>query len=82
VPFLRDRSANFAFPNFVETTGSKILPPAHASWKNPFCGNKGRVAKLDFAILYHMDDEVEEGYMDERESASKREKFYYCVCFW
>ncbi len=43
--------ADRTFPNFV-------------SWKNPFGDTKGKKAKLDFAVVYNLDEEVSEGYTD------------------
>jgi hypothetical protein len=52
------------FANFVEATEGTIVPPAQASWKMPFGGIKGKEAKLDFAILYNLDEDATDGYTD------------------
>ncbi len=56
--------ADRTFANFVETTQGRIFPPDQDSWKKPFGGIKGKKAKLDFAVVYNLDEEVSEGYTD------------------
>ncbi len=45
-------------------TNGTLVPPAQASWRNSFGGIRSREAKLDFAITYHLEEEVVEGYVD------------------
>ena len=52
------------FANFVETTKGTIFPPVQVSWKKPFGGTKGKKAKLDFAVVYNLEEEVTDGYTD------------------
>ena len=52
------------FANFVETTKGTIFPPAQVSWKKPFGVTKGKKAKLDFAVVYNLDEDVTDGYTD------------------
>jgi hypothetical protein len=56
--------ADEALADFVEKTKGKILPPAQASWRNPFGGIRSREAKLDFAIIYNFEEAEVEGYVD------------------
>jgi hypothetical protein len=56
--------ADRTFDNFVETTQGRIFPPNQASWKKPFGDTKGKKEKLDFAVVYNLDEEVSEGYTD------------------
>ncbi len=56
--------ADEAFADFVGRTNGTLIPPAQASWRNPFGGIRSREAKLDFAITYHLENEVVEGYVD------------------
>jgi hypothetical protein len=56
--------ADEAFADFVEKTKGKIVPPAQASWRNPFGGIRSREAKLDFAITYNFEEAEAEGYID------------------
>jgi hypothetical protein len=56
--------ADRTFANFVETTQGRIFPPNQASWKKPFGGRTGKTAKLDFAVVYNLDEEISEGYTD------------------
>ena len=52
--------ADAALADFVEKTKGKILPPAQASWRNPFGGIRSREAKLDSPIIYNFEEaEVE-----------------------
>jgi len=56
--------ADEALAEFVEKTNGKIIPPAQVSWRNPFGGIRSREAKLDFAIIYNLEEAVVEGYVD------------------
>jgi hypothetical protein len=56
--------ADRTFANFVETTQGRIFRPNQTSWKKTFGGIKGKKAKLDFAVVYNLDEEVSEGYTD------------------
>ena len=56
--------ADEAFADFVGKTNGKIIPPAQASWRNPFGGTRSREAKLDFAITYNLEEAKVEGYVD------------------
>jgi hypothetical protein len=52
------------FEDFVEKTKGKILPPAQASWRNPFGGIRSREGKLDFVVTYNFEESEIEGYVD------------------
>ncbi len=56
--------ADQTFSNFVETTQCRIFPPNQDSWQNPFGDIKGKKSKLDFPVVYNLDEEVSEGYTD------------------
>ncbi len=56
--------ADRTFTNFVETTQGRIFPPDQDSWKKTFGGIKGKKARLDFAVVYNLDEEVSKGYTD------------------
>ena len=53
-----------AFTEFVEVTKGTIIPPAQVTWKNPFDGIKGQEAKLDFGIVYNLQEKIVEGDAD------------------
>ena len=51
-----------AFAEFVEVTKVTVISPDQVSWKNPFGWIKGQESKLDFGILYNIEERVSEGY--------------------
>jgi hypothetical protein len=53
--------ADQTFANFFGTTKGTIFSPAQASRKNTFGGIKGKEAKLDFAVVYNLDEDVTDG---------------------
>ena len=56
--------ADEALADFIEQTKGTLIPPAQASWRNPFGGRRNRGAKLDFAITYNIEEVEAEGYVD------------------
>ena len=57
-------SADMTFTEFVEKTGGIVLPPIQVSWKNPFRGTRGQETRLDFAVIYNLQEEMVEDYTD------------------
>ena len=51
-------TADQAFADFVEVTKGTIIHPACPTWKNPFGGLHSKEAKLDFGIVYNMQEEI------------------------
>jgi hypothetical protein len=56
--------ADQAFEEFIETTNGTVIPPARSTWKNPFGGLNGQEAKLDFEIVYNVQEELVEAEVD------------------
>ncbi len=56
--------ADQAFAEFIETTKGRIVPPARSTWKNPFGGLQGQEAKLDFGIVYNLQEDLTEAEVD------------------
>ena len=56
--------ADQAFAEFIEATKGKVIPPARSTWKSPFGGLKGQEAKLDFGIVYNLQEELAEAEVD------------------
>ncbi len=52
------------FANFVETTKVTLFPPVQSSWKKSFGDIKEKKAKLDFAVVYNLDEDVTDVYTD------------------
>ena len=48
------------FTEFVEVTKGTLVPTTQVTWKNPFGGIKGQEAKLDFGIVYNLQEEIVE----------------------
>ena len=57
-------TADQAFAEFVETTKGTIIHPARPTWKNPFGGLHIKEAKLDFGIVYNLQEEFTEAEVD------------------
>jgi hypothetical protein len=56
--------ADQAFAEFIETTNETVIPPDRSTWKNPFGGLNGQEAKLDFGIVYNLQEEFAEAEVD------------------
>jgi hypothetical protein len=56
--------ADQAFAEFIETTKGRIVPPARSAWKSPFGGLKGQEDKLDFGIVYQLQEDLTEAEVD------------------
>ena len=49
--------ADQAFAEFIEATKGTVIQPVRSTWKNPFGGLKSQEAKLDFGIVYNLQEE-------------------------
>ena len=56
--------ADQAFAEFAEATKGTIIHPARSTWKNPFGGLHSKEAKLDFGIVYNLQEELAEAEVD------------------
>jgi len=56
--------ADQTFAEFIETTNWTVIPPARSTWKTPFGGLNGQEAKLDFDIVYNLQEELVETEVD------------------
>jgi hypothetical protein len=52
--------ADQAFADFVEDNKGTIIHPAGTTWKNPFGGLHSKEAKLDFGIVFNLQEEFAE----------------------
>jgi hypothetical protein len=49
--------ADQAFAEFIEATKGTVIQPVRSTWKTPFGGLKSQEAKLDFGIVYNLQEE-------------------------
>ncbi len=56
--------ADQEFADFIEDTNGTVIPPARSTWKTPFGGLNGQEAKLDFGIVYNLQEDLAEAEVD------------------
>jgi hypothetical protein len=52
------------FAEFIEATNGTVIPPSRSTWKSPFGGLNGQEVKLDFGIVYNLQEELTEAEVD------------------